>query len=360
MDIFQKRKQKLINIAYFLLIIALYYIFFKWLFLWTLPFLIGFGIALSIEPVTAFIISKTRVNRKFISSLLILIIWALLGFLVFKLGQGLYFQARKLLEYLLSLDIDTVADGIAAFLSDFGGKGDMKKMVSDFLQEGIKGILGAVASILTSLVGIVMKVPDLLLFFSAAIMSSFFAGADLPKIKSLISRNIPRSKRFDFLETKDFFSNRLLRLVRAYLIIMVITFAELFVGLSLLGTEYALLAAAGIALLDILPIIGTGTVLVPWAAFSLLNGDFKLGIGILIIWLIISVIREIIEPKIVGGKLGLSPLLSLVLMYVGLKLFGFAGVFIAPFTMIYIKFLNETDRLDFRRNDNETDSGREL
>ena len=122
--------------------------------------------------------------------------------------------------------------------------------------------------------------------------------------------------------------------LRAYLLIFIITFVELFVGLSVLRVQYAFLFAALIALVDILPILGTGTVLIPWAVISFLMKDIRLGVGLLVVFGVITVVREVLEPRIVGKSLGISPVLSLISMYAGLRLFGFFGMIIAPATVV--------------------------
>ena len=137
----------------------------------------------------------------------------------------------------------------------------------------------------------------------------------------------------------------------AYMLIMTITFGELLLGLLFLRVDYAVLIALVVAVLDILPIIGTGTILIPWGIIEIIKANYALGAGILVLCAVISVVREVIEPRIVGSRLGLSPLLSLVLMYAGLKLFGVLGMFVVPLTMIYLKFLNDTDRIALWRSD---------
>ena len=111
---------------------------------------------------------------------------------------------------------------------------------------------------------------------------------------------------------------------------MLLTFAELSILFSLFGIESAVLKAALIALLDILPILGTGGIMIPWAVPSLVLGYTKLGLELLLIYGIVTVIRNYVEPKIVGTQLGLHPIITLVSMFIGLRLFGFWGLFGLP------------------------------
>ena len=117
---------------------------------------------------------------------------------------------------------------------------------------------------------------------------------------------------------------------------MVITFIELLIGLFILRIDYALLLSAVIALLDMLPIIGTGTVLVPWSIYEFISGDLYIGVGLLILYLIITVFRNIIEPRIIGKQMGLHPLIALISVFIGLKLMGFIGIFLLPLTVMLL------------------------
>ena len=111
---------------------------------------------------------------------------------------------------------------------------------------------------------------------------------------------------------------------------MALTFAELFVAFSLMGVSYAFLTAAAVARVDLLPILGVGTVLLPWSAISFLLGDPRLGIGLLLTYAVVSLVRQFVEPRLIGKELGIPPLLSIITMYVGFRLFGFIGLISAP------------------------------
>ena len=115
-----------------------------------------------------------------------------------------------------------------------------------------------------------------------------------------------------------------------------ITFLELLAGLYILRIKYAPLLAALISVIDILPVLGTGTVLVPWAAAELLARDTAAGIGLLVLYAVITVIRNFAEPKIIGKEMGINPLFTLLAMFIGLKLFGFAGILLLPITLIVV------------------------
>ena len=123
---------------------------------------------------------------------------------------------------------------------------------------------------------------------------------------------------------------------------MLLTFFELTIGLHILGIASALVIAFLIAIFDVLPVLGTGGIMLPWILISFLNNQVKTGVGLLILYLVITVIRNIIEPKIVGKQIGLHPLLMLMCMYLGARLFGFLGIFILPILILIVQNLNDT------------------
>ena len=251
----ETKKNRLVGLLYFGVIIVLYYAFFKWAFAWTVPFLIGLVLALALNPLIEFLGRKTRMKRGFVCAVLLLVIWAAAGFLLFKLGQAVYVQAKNLLEFISSIDLKTLSETVSGFFGNAVRAEDVENMFSSFFEQGITGAVGAASSLLGTAVDVLVKVPELLLFFVAAVMSSYFFAADLPKIKKTLSRLVPKNRRFDYIETKEFFSGKLLHLLLAYMLIMTITFGELLLGLLFLRVDYAVLIALVVAVLDILPII---------------------------------------------------------------------------------------------------------
>ncbi|MEI3147502.1 MAG: AI-2E family transporter [Merdibacter sp.] len=134
---------------------------------------------------------------------------------------------------------------------------------------------------------------------------------------------------------------------------MCITFVELCIGLSVLGVDNSITISFLIALFDVLPVFGTGGIMIPWIIISLLMQDIKLAVGLTIVYLIITLIRNIIEPRIVGEQIGLRPLLMLLSMYLGIRFFGFLGLFLLPATLLQIKELNEKGILHIYKTEKE-------
>ena len=148
------------------------------------------------------------------------------------------------------------------------------------------------------------------------------------------------------MQTRAHFFKTMVSYVRAMAILLCLTFVELAIGFAILGLDYALVLAFFISLIDALPILGTGTVLIPWALVSLITGDFFIAIGLAVIYGVVAIVRNLIEPKIIGQQIGLHPLITLASVYVGLKIFGFFGIFM-PVFLVFAKQLYAWGYLDF-------------
>ncbi|MBR3149688.1 MAG: sporulation integral membrane protein YtvI, partial [Eubacterium sp.] len=227
-------------------------------------------------------------------------------------------------------------------------------LIEDFDVSSLKlgSIKSGVSSGLTSMVSVVKNVPSIVLGVVIGIIAWILFTKDYDRIVRFIQKQLPDNKKNLLVEIKQVFSKTILKMIRAYGLIMLITFFELFLGfsvLSMLGimkNNYYIFIAILIAIFDIMPIAGSGGILVPWAIISLIMGNYKQAIGIVIMYAVITVIRQYIEPKIVGDSLGVHPIVTLMGLYFGLKLFGFLGMFIVPITVMTLKAFNDTGRIN--------------
>ena len=216
--------------------------------------------------------------------------------------------------------------------------------LDELMLDALGKLMGSLTSALPSAaVGLVVKIPEIILTVAVLLISAFYFCTDKERIGKGISSLMPDTMRSKLPETKKKITRTLTSYLKAYLLIMLLTFCEMFVGLSLLGVNYALLLSVIIAIVDILPILGTGTILIPWALFSFAVSNSKLGIGLLILYAAVSIIRQLIEPKIVGDSLGIHPLATLASIYVGIKLLGFGGIFIGPIVELSLKSFMKTE-----------------
>ena len=191
----------------------------------------------------------------------------------------------------------------------------------------------------------VSKLPSAVVAIFMGILATCFIALDFDRIKGFIVRQFRDNHLDTMVQVKDIFSQSVIRYIKSYAIILLITFTEAAIGLTIIGVDYAILISFLIAVVDILPVLGTGTVVIPWMIVCFITGDIPRGVGLLVVYLIITVVRQIIEPKIVSQNVGLHPLVTLMSMYIGAKLLGIVGLFGFPITVIILQSLNESGRI---------------
>ena len=192
-------------------------------------------------------------------------------------------------------------------------------------------------SVLTGAFATVISIPEALIFIIVTILSTYFLASDRDKIYNFFRTQLPDNWIRKISSIKNDMFSALFGYIKAQLILMTITFTELFIGLSLIRIKYALVLAFVVSIIDALPILGTGTVLIPWAIYEFLIGNIRLGISLIVLYIIVLIVRQLTEPKVLGHQIGVYPLLTLMSMYAGLKLIGFIGLILGPITFLLLK-----------------------
>ncbi len=352
----EKRKNFIINIIYFALIITIVYIVIKYVLGLVMPFIIGFIVALLLRPVINFASENLHVHTKAVAVTLILLFYGAAGFFVSWIGVGVISEIKdgiiKLPE-IYSMNVEPVINQI------FNNAGKMIAKLDPMLVQAIQNMAASlsqsagsvVSNISSTVIGFMSSsassLPGLLLGIIFAIISSLFFAMDYSKITGYFVRLFPAQNRNLFSEINKFAAGIGFKYVKAYAILMAVTFAELALGLSILRVDKAILVAALIAVIDLLPVLGTGGVMVPWIIVELIKGNIPFAIGLAVLYLIIIIVRNILEPKLVGKQIGLHPLVMLICMYVGLKIFGFIGLLALPVTVVIVKHLYDNDKIYF-------------
>ncbi len=226
---------------------------------------------------------------------------------------------------------------------------DIADTLSSIIISGLQYLATVVRNLSIFLVTVVTNIisnfPLYLISVIFTIVLSVFISVDYKNISAFIKRQLPDDFNANFAEARKFLFGTLLKMIKAYAIILSITFIEMLIGLSILKVKYALAIAAIVAILDILPLIGTGGILIPWAIIEIILKNYGLGLGLLVLYVAITVIRNTVEPRIVGHQIGLHPIITITAMYAGLRLFGFIGFISAPIIAILIKYLNDTGKI---------------
>ncbi|NLU31258.1 MAG: sporulation integral membrane protein YtvI [Clostridiaceae bacterium] len=310
-----------------------------------IPFIIAFVFSSLIEPVVKFIETKLRISRKIGSVFSILVV---LGAILTVLGLLIARLVKEIINVYNSLNL--TFDGIAAFIDRIIEEASnlflkLPTQVSDGITNAINNIssnlenlLKPVVDLATGTVKFAFSLPQALIFLLVTILATYFMSSDKERIVNFLDSQIPSEW---LRNTRNVLNNVFAALfgwLRAQLILMSVTFSEVLIGFLIIGIQNALLLALIIALVDALPILGTGSILVPWAFIDLVFlGNTREGLSLALLWLITLFVRQLIEPKVVGNQIGIHPLFTLFGMYLGLQFIGVFGLFLGPICVVIIK-----------------------
>ena len=398
----EKRRGMIINVIYFAMIVAIAFLLIRYALGVCFPFLFAFLLAALVQKPKNFLVRKTPLKNGAASVICVFLLLIVLAALVSLIGVRLFARIQEFVNY-ISLqfqNMESVVDNIQAWLlsaiaklPEFLRKSlnesatDLFSKLHEYLNttaaadsaalaadatgaaalaageaagEAAGGSSGALSGLLSgnfklswittplsSLLSTAKQIPSVLIAVVISLVASCFMATDFDKMMHFFKVQFPERRRNDVERAKVLLKTSLGKMARAYALIMLVTFIEMSVGLMILKmigvyhSNFILMVAAVTAVIDIVPVLGTGTVLIPWALYSLITGNFGMGIGLLIIYAAITVIRQFIEPKLVAGQLGLSPIVTITALYLGLKLFGVLGMLVTPVLIIMLKLLND-------------------
>lgn len=346
---YDKKRQFIINAVYILLVAAIVYLIFKYALPLLSPFILALLIAYLLKGPAKAISQWTRLPNKLVSFILVLVFYGIAGILVTLAGVKLVSiltqtisALPEIYEYQLRPFLMTTFDGIeqTVFLID-AALVDVLKATTDqlvnSLGDNVTSISLAFVAFISDLAG---SLPAFLIKMLLMVIATFFMAIDYELLSAFVFRQFSQKANQLFSTIKNYIVNTLFVVIRSYALIMSITFVELSIGLSLVGIDNPILIAFFIAIFDILPVLGTGGIMIPWTIITLLQGNYPTALGLLLVYLLVTVIRNIIEPKIVGSQLGLHPLVTLISMFVGVNLLGVPGLFGFPIALSLLKYLN--------------------
>lgn len=313
-----------------------------------LPFVFAWIMAYFARPVALRLHRHTRLSIGALSVILVFLFLAVCGTLLFfalrqaaveLIALGERFAAAE--DWLTTWKEEMQASLTTMlarfpFLSALGlnREGALNDLLSDWLSTAGQR-LGEAA--LRAAGGIAAGLPNFVIFVLVTLVAAFYFSLDLGGIHHALLDMMPQKARRVTEKLKDGAWQTMTGYLRAYLLLLLVTFVLLLVGFLFLRVPYAVLLAALISVLDLLPIIGVGTLLIPWGIVACLTGNLPMGIGLLAMYAVIAVVRQFLEPKLIGQHLGLHPLLALLATYAGLKLFGFWGLMLLPGALMILR-----------------------
>ena len=371
MDKIEKRRSFIINTVFVVIIVGLFYLAIKYALGIVWPFVVAFFLAMLLQRPVHFLSTKTPLKRGISSVIMVLFVLVIVGSILGLIIGRIVMELKGFFDYLLIKmeDAPAFVDQIQAWLSDtfsFLPKslhesimtatenflnrlmGIEAKASADAIQAESSGIdFSLLSSPLGAVWGTAKQIPMIAVGVLVCVVSCCFMTTDYRTLRDMILSQLSQKRQSAVIRTKQVTFSTLGKMGKAYSIILFVTFMEMLLGLSFLklihvyDSGYIFAIAFITAVVDIIPVLGTGTILIPWALWSLFTGDVGLGIGLLVVYAIISVIRQVIEPKLVASQLGLPPFVTIMAMYIGSQLFGFIGLFLLPITIMLLKVLND-------------------
>ena len=311
------------------------------------PFVLALIFAWVLNPAVRWLQRKTNLSRKLISLVLVVLVFAVLIGVLFGLGwmavdqvRSLFDNRDSLLDELLT-GLLTLVNSVRRWLGGLNGvvpdevlttSGDLIDALLVWVQElDLSGWLTGLAGQAPSMAANVSGFAVALVVF---MMASYFITGDYPRLRFELTDRVPTVTRDFFRSVKEIFMSAFGGYLKSQLILSAGVFLILSAGFLLMGQPYGLLLAFGLAVLDFIPIIGAGTVMVPWAVVDMVLAQYGEAAALMAVWGVIVVFRRVAEPKVLGDQTGLSPILSLVGIYVGMRAGGVLGMVVGPLLLL--------------------------
>ena len=345
------KKKFVINAAFYGTLLLLLICTYQYIVPILMPFIVGFVVASVVQFPLNRINLKTPAQRKALSSVLCIGFYAIVASLLSLLGYVLVNEVGKFITYLPTLFTQDLypffiycADRIQNILAP------IDPTLAQTIIEVCKNVAGSLVKFATDISAGAVKIvasgainiPNALVTIIITVVSTFFISADYRLVLNFLKSLIPEKHRMYVIHVLRYAETAVLVYIKSYSILFCLTFMELWLGLSILKIPYAFAIALGIAIFDLMPILGTGGILLPWAVILLVMGNFPLAVGVALLYIILTAVRNSLEPRIVGDQIGMHPLATMVAMILGLKLIGIVGMMLFPIALVAITNLKKT------------------
>jgi len=346
----EKRKKFIINFLYFAIIVGIAVFICRYALGVLFPFFVALVVSFLLKPVIRFLTQKCRFHKTAAGLLTTILFYALIGFLLTISGMKLFTTIK---DFVLDLPshyhnrieplLTNIFDSLERFTERLDpGAAAAYDVIYDNITQSIQdGIVTLSKVVGNNIKNIAVGTPRFLLNMLIMVIATVFIAIDWDVLKDFILLQCTEKTRRLLHDIRTHLSLTLWRYIKSYLLIMLITFSEICIGLFIIGINNAFLIATLIAVFDLLPVVGSGMVLLPWTILTALQGNYPQAIGLGILYIVVIVVRNIIEPKIVGNHVGLHPIVTLMAMVIGVFVFGPVGLLGLPITLALLQSLNE-------------------
>lgn len=335
------KKQFLIGAAYYGVIFAIIFISYRIITKYLWPFLIAFLLVIVLRKPSETLAQKLKIKTKYVNILFVLASFILIFLLIFIIVSVI----TKKIEQ---------ADIMIFFENIMGGVNKLTNRAEKYLPDALKTALTTfvtsvpqkIGEMMPSVIGaMVSSLPKILLGFAVTVAAGCYFANEYEPLKNFFLSVVSKEKITLIKNIKGVMGKNVLRLLKGYVIIAFIKFLICFFAFLLLKNKHAFLWALFIAAVDLLPVLGAGSVLVPWGIISFLGGNYLYGFVLIVVYLVTVVIHHILEPKVVGARVGVPPLIALLVMFTALKVFGFLGMLTAILALVTVVNLYKNDNV---------------
>ena len=367
-EILNKRRKFLINFVYYTLIVILFCLFLRYAFQPLLPLFIASFLAIVLQKPVNLITKKTKIPKGIVSVIMVFVVIGVVAAIVALVGSRLITELTGFVDYIrlklmdynwieaqvysivevlpnfikssLLPTINTTLENLESAMAADAASGVYKFGISEF------DVGSFISNRIPDVINTAKQIPSIMVAIIICVITSCFMTAEYDILAKAIRDNLPGGPNNIISTTKRVLMTSVWKLLKAYLLIMCCTCVEMLIGLSIFkalgifSSNYIVAIAIFSAVFDILPILGMGAILWPWAIVSMFTGNIPLGIALIILYFVITVIRQIIEPKLVAGQMSLPPALTISVMYIGLKTFGVIGMFAFTIALYCLKVLD--------------------
>lgn len=343
-------KSFLLKYGYWAAILGVALLFVRYLLGPLTPFIIAMAIAALLQPLVRKLSKLLRMKKSVMAALLVVLAYLLLAGLLVLAVIGAVSAIIDWASGLPALVTGTIAPWItqkSAELMQIMARlnPELNASLDTLLKDAVSTVSGSIMDFSVNIVSwassVGTKLPGAMLALVICIIATVFCAGDYERIKGAIVALLPAKFRRALTPAREAFQTIIGSYAKSYARILLMTFAEIALGLLIIGVENALFVALIVAVFDILPIVGSGMVLLPWTIVKFIQGDIGTGIGLGILYVVVIIVRQIAEPRIVGKQVGLAPIVTLLCMWVGLKVFGGIGMFALPIGLLLVKDLME-------------------
>ena len=346
-------EKRIAKLAYIAAAIGAVWLFVRYLLPWTAPVLVAFAVAALIEGPVRFLM-KYRWKRGAAAAVVTLAVLGGIIYLTAKLASlGIQTAADFAKEVpQLMENVSRMADGMKAKAEYFTGRSP------ESVQEYIRAAVESFGKLIYTLPELISRMaldilgkaaagsPTIFLFIVTAGIGTYFFSASFPHTLAFLAAQLPRNAVERLISVRANLKKSFGGFMKAQLILMGMTFFQLIIVFMLLKIEGAVEIAAMTAIIDALPVFGTGIVLLPWAAYCAVSGDMRRGIALMLSWAIVNLVRSCAQAKLLGDQIGLDPISSLLAIDVGFRVWGVGGMLIFPLVLVTLKQLNDTGAIN--------------